>query len=92
MSNVLPLHRSGDRGQGALVEDLATLDRTMNPLVAAQIAFDQLDVVECGEVAAMPRREVVQDLNRMAKSQQLGDEVGPDEAGPPVTRIRTRRA
>lgn len=28
----------------------------------------------------------------LTKSQRLGDEVGPDEAGPPVTRIRTRRA
>jgi hypothetical protein len=54
MSNVLPLHRSGDRGQGALVEDLATLDRSMNPLVAAQIAFDQLDVVECGRLLRCP--------------------------------------
>lgn len=77
------LDRAGYRGESGLMEDeVATANRVVHALVALDVTFDELDVVEQpGEVFAVASGEVVKDAHTVAIRKQARDQARPDEAG-----------
>ena len=62
-----------------MIDDLRAAHGVVHALVAAQLAFDDLDV-EAFEVRAVPGGEVVEHAHRVAALDQPADDVRPDEA------------
>src|SRR5438270_2528993 len=74
------LHRSRNRAERTeVIDDLRAAHGVVHALVAAQLAFDDLDV-EAFEVRAVPGGEVVEHAHRVAALDQPADDVRPDEA------------
>jgi hypothetical protein len=74
------LDGAGNRAERAQVEDdLGAADRVVDALVAAQLAFDDLDL-EAREVGAVAGREVVEHADVVAPLEQVANEVRADEA------------
>jgi hypothetical protein len=61
-------------------DELGTANRVVDALVAAQLAFNDLDI-ESLQVAADPGREVVEYAYVVASLDEMSDEVRADEAG-----------
>ncbi len=63
-------------------DDLDSAYGVVDPLVAPELALDELDVpIEPGQIGAVAGREVVEHAHVVAPCEQSANDVRPDEAG-----------